>query len=318
MKNAILKLLGLQYSYPSVKKELTIFVQQYQKTIEYSKSIDIIMPTFNRLRETKRTLEHLYKSTLVPFNLIIVDSNSSNDTVAYLKSFEKQKQNVTLVLLEKNEGGAGARIAGLKYATSGYVAFLDNDILVMPGYFENLISTLEENKDVLAVQSKVVFPNKLIQINRPYIESDDEWIVFYDKDIGKEYDSKNSLIQEHCDWIPIGATIWRREIFNEYSLDVNLGTSFEDNDFSYRLHNKGYKFLNCPSAICLHITSLFAPDDSIDQKYTKERFGDSKVQKSARIFFQKHGLIFSYGDPKEYIKTIGFKSIEEYVNFVKS
>jgi GT2 family glycosyltransferase len=318
MKDLVLKLLGLEYSYPSFKKELLYFSDQYKTTSSYKKTIDIVMPTFNRLRETKRTIDHLYKTTNIPFNLVIVDNNSSDDTVGYLKGLEKTKNNLKVIFLDKNLGGAGSRIEGLKYCSEEYVAFLDNDILTMNSYFENMINTLEANKDVSAVHSKVVLPNGLIQINRPYIESDEEWVVFYDKDIHKRYDEQSTLKQEKCPWIPIGATMWRRSLFDNHSLDKEFGTLFEDNEFSYRLNKEGVKFMNCPGAICLHVTSVFAPDDSKDKKYVTERFSYDTAQKSAKLFFKKHGLIFSFGDPVEYVKTIGFQTVDEYTTFLRS
>lgn len=317
MKNAILKLLGMEYSYPRVTSELKRYASKYIISPIYKERIDIIMPTYNRLRETKRTIKNLYSSTKIDFNLILIDNCSDKDTKDYLQSLSKQKGNIKVIFRTTNIGASGARIDGLKYATSEYVAFLDNDIIVMPNYFENLIGTLEARKDIVAVQSKVVFPDRSIQINRPYFENDEERIVFYDKDISKRYDDAVTEKQELCSWIPIGATLWRRDIFKKYSLDINLGTSYEDNDLTLRLHNDGYLFINCPSAICLHVTSQFAPDESKDQNYTKDRFGYQNVRKSAKLFFEKHGLIFFYGDPIGYVKTLGFDSVDEYENFVK-
>jgi GT2 family glycosyltransferase len=317
LKNKILKISGLEYTYPKVKQELKLFSQQYSIENQYQMPIDIIMPTYNRFRETKRTINNLLKNLKIKFNLIIVDNNSLDGTKEYLEDLANKHTNLKLILLKENLGGSGARIEGLKHVQNEYVAFLDNDIITMPFYFENLINALETHKDVIAVQSKVVLPNKLIQINKPYYKINNQWIQFFDEDYEKNYYDASTLSQSQLNSIPIGATLWRSEIFKKYSLDAEMGTSYEDNDLAFRLSKDGYQFINCPGAICLHIPSLFAPEDK-PSDYNKARFGLETVRKSAQTFYKKHGLLFSFGDPEKYTKYIGFVNVEEYISFIKS
>jgi GT2 family glycosyltransferase len=313
MKQTLLRLLDKDYTYPKTKKKLLKYARKYRVNFEYNAQIDIVMPTFNRLRETRRCIENLYKTTTVKFRLIIIDNNSSSETREYLKKFSNEHNNVELILLSENLGGAGSRIKALELVKSEFVAFLDNDIYIMPGYLENLIKAINDS-NLVGVQSKVVQPNGLIQINRPYYKIEDGWIIFYDKDIEKFFYDKSAEFQQEVDWIPAGATIWRTEIFKSYQFDKDMGTSYEDNDLSYRLRKAGFLFSNCPSALCIHYSSNFAPDKT--ESYQKERFSSDKVLNSARIFHKKHNLYFSYGDPKEYVKYISLESIEKYLSSI--
>lgn len=309
MKQLILKLLNQEYTYPSTRRALLSYSKKYPKYTPYKETIDIVMPTFNRLRETRRSIENIYKTTTVNFRLIIVDNNSNDDLKNYLKSILKSHKNITLIQLKENLGGAGSRLKALEQVKSEFVAFIDNDIYIMPGYLENLIETIRVSNFV-GVQSKVVQPNGLIQINSPYYKIENDWIIFYDKDIEKLFDDKSTEVQEEVDWIPAGATIWRSEIFKSYQFDKGMGTSYEDNDLSYRLRKAGFRFSNCPSSICIHYSSNFAPDST--DAYIKQRFDKEKVLESARIFHRKHKLFFSYGEPEEYVKYLGLASTEAY------
>lgn len=311
IKNPILKLLNQEYTYPSTRRALLSYSKKYPKYTPYKETIDIVMPTFNRIRETRRSIENIYKTTTVNFRLIIVDNNSNDDLKNYLKSILKSHKNITLIQLKENLGGAGSRLKALEQVKSEFVAFLDNDIYIMPGYLENLIETIRVSNFV-GVQSKVVQPSGLIQINRPYYKIENDWIIFYDKDIEKSFDDKSTEIQEEIGWIPAGATIWRTETFKTYQFDKDMGTSYEDNDLSYRLKKAGFRFSNCPSALCIHYSSNFAPDKT--DTYKKERFSQEKVLASARIFHKKHNLYFSYGEPEKYAKYLGFNSVELYKN----
>ena len=316
-KDSIAKLLGIEYSYPSVKKELSSFAEQY-KIVKKFEEIDIIIPTYNRIRETKRTIENLYQSTSIPFKLIIVDNGSTDETIQYLEALKQERQNVKIIFLKDNPGASTARSEGLKESKNKYVAFLDNDIITMPYYFENLIETLEQKGEkVPGVQSKVVLPNKLIQINYPVLVVDQDLARFFDLDQSKSYNDPSTLETKECSWIPIGATLWRRELFDKYSFDKEMGTSYEDNDLTFTLHKDGYKFSNCPKAICLHLNSEFAPEEKSNSEYQKGRFGLEGVRNSAKHFFQKHAMFFIYGDIEGYCRHLGFNSVQEYKDFIK-
>ncbi|MFS8131255.1 MAG: glycosyltransferase family 2 protein [Candidatus Dojkabacteria bacterium] len=313
IKSQINKLIGSKETYPSVTKELKTYAENLNKDIwiNFKGELDIIMPTFNRLSVTKRCIENLINYNKVKFNLIIVDNNSDLKMKKYLSSLVRK--DIQVVFLHKNLGGSGSRMEGLKYSKSEFVAFIDNDILIMPYYLENLINSLQVNPDISAVQSKVVFPNRLVQINRPVFKEKDGWIEFFDKDINKNYLDSSSEVSEPIDWMPSGATIWRRSVFTEEGFDPDFNTSYEDNDFTFRLHNKGYKFMNSHKAICLHLSSEFTPS-SVSQEYTKGRFGNENVMNSLKTFKEKHGLFLSFGDKEEFSKYMGFensKKLEE-------
>jgi len=313
LKEKLISLIGQEYSYPSIKRDLALYEKALASdTLVYNKQIDVIIPSYNRLRGLKRTLNALTK--FKNLRLIIVDNNSNQKTKAYLKSISNKFSNIEVVFLNKNTGGSGARIEGLKHIKSKFVAFLDNDIIPFGNYFNTLANVLINNPEVCGVQSKVVLPNGLIQINKPNFNISNKWIVFSDADSQKKYNDPSTLEQTLCNYIPIGATLWRSDIFKKYSFDAKFHTSYEDNDFGYQLFKEGYKFSNCPKAICLHIPSSFAPDKTRDYEYA--RFGKEHVWEAAREFYRKHMLLFAYGDIDGHTKHLGFKSKEEYMDFV--
>lgn len=315
IKGKVQKLIGLQETYPSVFKEVSRYALDLNKhTKQTNVQLDIIMPSFDRLSVLKRAVDFLLKNTSIKFNLIIVDNNSNSETKKYLRNLNHQ--NIRVIFEHRNLGGSGARMAGLQLAKSEYVAFVDNDIFPMPFYFENLIKTLEDNKEIAAVQSKVVYPNRLIQINRPSLELDDKWLIFFDKDLDKKYNDPSTELSEEIHWMPSGATLWRRSVFEKESFDEEFKTSYEDNEFSYRLSKKGYKFMNNHKAICLHLSSQFTPS-SVSKAYTENRFGNDIVLNSLKEFKKKHKFYLSFGDKEKFSKYMGFDSSQKFEDIME-
>lgn len=104
------------------------------------------MVTYNRLNLTKETINDLKNTVKSNYNFIIIDNNSTDGTVEYLK-----KLNPTiLVLNEQNKGIARARNQCLHEANilnTEFYCFIDNDVKMPVGWLEESIDILSKNRD---------------------------------------------------------------------------------------------------------------------------------------------------------------------------
>ncbi|MDQ8197555.1 glycosyltransferase family 2 protein [Pelagicoccus enzymogenes] len=100
----------------------------------------VVTALFNGLDYTKKYLESL-ESTLVgvDYELILVDDGSSDGTRAYLKSLEGRTK-VKVLLNDRNLGFAKSNNLACRQATGDYLVFLNNDILLSPGWLEPMVS----------------------------------------------------------------------------------------------------------------------------------------------------------------------------------
>lgn len=95
-------------------------------------NIVAVIVTYNRLSKLQYALECYDKQT-IPFNtLIVVDNNSTDGTIEYLKDWELQKTqyNKHVIYLPNNVGGSGGFYAGEKYAMTlspDWVYIADDD-----------------------------------------------------------------------------------------------------------------------------------------------------------------------------------------------
>ncbi|HHP7230887.1 MAG TPA: glycosyltransferase family 2 protein [Xenococcaceae cyanobacterium] len=104
--------------------------------------VTIIVSPRERFSYTRQSLESIYQHTKIPFKLIYIDGNSPGHINRYLKAQAKQKN---LVQLRTNYYLAPnhARNLGLAYADTKYLVFIDNDVIVSPGWLSHLVQCAE-------------------------------------------------------------------------------------------------------------------------------------------------------------------------------
>lgn len=107
--------------------------------------VTIIVSPRERFSCSQQSLESIYKHTQLPFKLIYVDGNSPPKIHQYLKKQAKQK-NFTHLRLNYYLFPNLARNIGLKYAQTKYLVFIDNDVIVSPGWLSHLVQCAEETE----------------------------------------------------------------------------------------------------------------------------------------------------------------------------
>ena len=110
-------------------------------------SVAIVVIQRERYSPTMTCLSRLMSATSYPFHLIYVDGNSPKPTHQYLQRMAKRHLNLKLIRLERHLRVNEARNFALAMLPEvDYVVFLDNDILVEPGWLEQLISCAEKKQ----------------------------------------------------------------------------------------------------------------------------------------------------------------------------
>ena len=77
-----------------------------------------------RQKFLRTCLSSLEKLTYKPVEVVLVDNNSSDDSVGFVK---KNFPWVKLIANHKNDGFAKGNNIGVSYSTGKYVCFLNND-----------------------------------------------------------------------------------------------------------------------------------------------------------------------------------------------
>lgn len=100
-----------------------------------NKTFSIVIPVYNRAAIVTSTLDSIAKQTYRPIHLILVDNNSSDNTLKILdewKSTNETKDFKVTITSETVSGAAAARNKGLCFVKSEHMAFFDSDDTMRP------------------------------------------------------------------------------------------------------------------------------------------------------------------------------------------
>ncbi|MCL5128731.1 glycosyltransferase family 2 protein [Algibacter sp. L4_22] len=115
-------------------------------------NFSLLICTYMRPKAIIKLLESVNKQTLYPNDIIIIDGSTNRDTEIILK--DKAFKNLSYYKVEAdNRGLTKQRNFGITHVgnTIDIVCFLDDDVVLEPHYFEQLLSTYKTHPEALAV-----------------------------------------------------------------------------------------------------------------------------------------------------------------------
>lgn len=113
--------------------------------------IAIVVLTYNRAAELRRTLESLL-TLPVPPTIVVVDNGSSDGTAAMMQDCFP----LIRYLRQQDNLGAAARNAGVQAIDTPYVAFCDDDTWWAPGALEQAVMLLDRHPEVAVLCARVL------------------------------------------------------------------------------------------------------------------------------------------------------------------
>lgn len=113
------------------------------------KLMSIIVLNWCRKHYSVATIENIIKRTTIPYELILVDNNSAEESGVkdYLSSITESNTNAKRVLHvfnKKNFGVAGGRNSGLAVASGDYLMTIDDDVIVPDNYDKLMIQVCDK------------------------------------------------------------------------------------------------------------------------------------------------------------------------------
>jgi GT2 family glycosyltransferase len=229
------------------------------KTVSDNKQpkIVVIILTWNQRDTTLRCIESLVPVNQDEYQILIWDNGSEDGTV---QSVQDAYPTVLTHHNEQNLGVAGGRNAAAKLAAElldpTHLVFLDNDMLVEPGFIRAMHDPFVDNARVGQTQAKLRFMHDRGRINDGggarinYVLWQITPVGYGQMDQG-QFDHIRPCIS--CG----GAMMVRTDVFNELDGFDMAFNPFgpEDLDFSLRLQKAGYQALFVPQAVAYHVVS---------------------------------------------------------------
>lgn len=228
-------------------------------------AISVVIPTYNRAHLIKESIQSVLDQTLQPYEIIVVDDFSTDNTEEVVNSFNSPV--IKFVKNQRKKGANGARNTGILMAQGEYIAFHDSDDIWLPNKLHLQFINLKETdsdmcfcslkKENQSILSRSIVPKK-------YIKSEN---------------IKESLKQ--FNFISTQTIFLKSLIAQEIKFDENL-KRFQDWDFVLRF-SKHYKISHLNQVLVIQKIS----GDSI----TKQ----SNYLDAYEVIYKKHSYLYRSG-----------------------
>jgi glycosyltransferase involved in cell wall biosynthesis len=199
------------------------------------------------------------------FEIIYVDSNSSDDSVNLARSYP-----IEIIEISGTVNAAIGRNAGAKKAKGEILFFLDGDMELLPEFFNSVF-------DVATKRLNYPFTNGLMK--EKYYDIENNFLYSRDEKIGDK---------PHFEHVTGGLIIIEKKLWNEMGgMDERLIRN-EDLDFGLRMSKIGFPVLKDNHFWIIHHTISYLE---------KERFSNFFISKSLfspGLLMRKHFLNYTY------------------------
>ncbi len=203
--------------------------------------VSVIIVNYNGKKLLENCFDSISKVTYPDFETILVDNNSDDDSIQYVK---ETFSDTIIIKLDKNYGFAKPNNIGAKKAKGEYLLFLNNDTKVTPNFIDELVYVMEKNPKIGICQSLLLKPSGEVDSSGDFIDS-----------IGIAYSSQEKFTKVQEILSAKGASmIIRKFLFDKLGgFDEKFFLSFEDVDLGWRSWIFGYKVVVAPKSIVYHL-----------------------------------------------------------------
>ena len=179
--------------------------------------ISVIIPTWNRIASLPRALDSVYRQTMPPHEVIVVDDGSTDSTLVYLSKHYPQ----VIVISQPNAGVSNARNTGIKAATGDWLALLDSDDEWLPLKLEKQVQALKFDATYRVCHTDEIWIRNGVRVNS-----------------GNKHQKYGGWIYDKC--LPLCAMspssiLLHQSIFSEYGLFDESLPACEDYDMWLRI-----------------------------------------------------------------------------------
>ncbi|MFC0414206.1 glycosyltransferase [Cytobacillus solani] len=209
----------------------------------------IIILTYNNLEYTKQCLESIRKYTdRDTYELIIIDNNSVDDTKEWLL----KQDDIRVIINKENLGFPRGCNQGIGIAKGENILLLNNDVIVTENWLSNMVNSLYSEDRIGAVgpvtNSAAYYT--AIPVEYSNLNEMHNFAQRFNKSDSEKWEERLKLIG-YCMLI-------KREVVDKIGLLDERFTpgNFEDDDYSVRIRQAGYKLLLCKDTFIHHYGSV--------------------------------------------------------------
>ena len=191
--------------------------------------ISIIMPCYNSYSYLEESINSILNQTFMPFELICVDDNSTDDTFKLLNELKKKDNRIKVLKNKFKKGVSGSMNTGITIAKGRYITRMDSDDISAPDRLKIQYEFLETNPQYGTCSTNIGLMDENGQIFSH-----------------NQYNVNNSPIEWQFLWlnpIPCAPCMYRKEILDGKRFNEDFSTA-EDYEFLSHIVDKKIFFIN--------------------------------------------------------------------------
>lgn len=228
----------------------------FQDYLEFDKYetplVSIVIPVFNQWHHTRSCLTAIYKNTSgIAYEVIVADDASSDET----ENIHQYFGNVVVNKNEKNLGFLRNCNLAAQSARAKYIAFLNNDTNVQPGWLEHMLTLIEGDPKLGLVGPMLLYPNGKLQEAGGIIWQDANGWNYGNGDYPER--SEYNYLKE-ADYISGACIVVRRKLWDQLKgFDEKfMPAYYEDTDLAFSIRKLGYKVVYQPLSRVVHLEGI--------------------------------------------------------------
>lgn len=216
----------------------------------------VVIANWNLRKDLLECLQSLYETDYPRMHVIVVDNNSSDDSIAMV---EQQFLQTQLIKREENGGYAVALNDGIRAGSAldtGFFLVLNNDTLVPPDTLSKLVDVMQSDPQIAIAAPKIIYhdhPERIFSLgDRLY-----PWLPLPLRIGRKALDRPEYSKTMEFDYLFGCALLIRTESLKQVGLfDTSFFMYYEDADLCRRMRDEGWKNVRVGSAIIRHKASM--------------------------------------------------------------
>jgi len=227
--------------------------------------VSIVMPVFNKLELTQVCIASLHAVAVhQTFEIIVVDNGSSDGTAEWLVEQELHGL-LRRINNPENLGFAQGCNLGAAASEGRYILFLNNDMEVLPGWLEPMVTCLDQDPQVGITGACLIFGDQKIQHGGVAMlddRFDGESIIggthiSYMQPLDAQGARRNQVNQA----VTGACLMIRPEIFREIGgFDETYWNGNEDVDMCLKAGELGWKVVYMGDSLIFHYESQSGPE----------------------------------------------------------
>lgn len=239
--------------------------------------ISVIIPCFNSEEYIARAIESVLNQTFRGYEIILVNNNSTDNTINILHEYSQKNPEIIRVFQEYKKGAPAARNKGLSQANGEWIQFLDADDELLPSKLSDQIAVADNSKADIIIGNCYLYKTSKGKTEKKLrdIETNDVWKGLILSKLGIT-----------------SANLWRREAVLAAGGWNETRSSSQEYDLLFRVlkNNDTISFCSAP------LTIIHVRENSVHKSIDKNRFIDIldnnvKLRIEIKKYLKSKGLL---------------------------